>query len=32
MDVFAFVDNMFCHTKAVDSERSEAIFGDTGQN
>jgi len=32
MAVFASVDYMFCHTKALDSRRSEANFGDTGQN
>jgi len=31
MDVFASVDYMFCHTKALNSRRSEANFGDTGQ-
>lgn len=32
MDVFTFVDNMFCHTKALNSGRYDANFGDTGQN
>lgn len=32
VDVFASVDNTFCYTKALNYRRSEANFGDTGQN